>query len=153
MALANWLTSYHREAPEDHIKCKWPISTAVISRGVLGIVDRSQLNRAFGKASGTLPPSVRDAAGYTLKKIYVAGDPSPWNFLQFKDCVVDARDMADLLRCIDWTIADEEGEEGGRPASGGCRRGTCRGAWAWTQRALQEGCQRRGNRTASISGR
>ena len=72
MALANWLTSYHREAPEDHIKCKWPISTAVISRGVLGIVDRSQLNRAFGKASGTLPPSVRDAAAYTLKKNYVA---------------------------------------------------------------------------------
>ena len=113
MALAIWLTSYHREAPDDHIKCKWPISTAVISRGVLGIVDRSQLNRAFGKASGILPPSVRDAAGYTLKKIYVAGDPSPWNFLQFKDCVVDARDMADLLRCIDWTIAGEEDEEGG----------------------------------------
>jgi hypothetical protein len=113
MALANWLTSYHREALEDHIKRKWPVSTAVISRGVLGIGYRTQLNRAFGKVSGTLPPSVRDAAAYTLKKIYVAGDPSPWNFLQFKDCVVDARDMADLLRGIDWTIAGEEGEEGG----------------------------------------
>ncbi len=25
--------------------------------------------------------------------------------------------------------------------------------WAWTQRALQEGCQRRGNRIASTGGR
>ena len=79
----------------------------------MGIADRSQLNLAFGRDARALPPSVRHAAAYTRKKICVVGDPSPWNFLQFKDCVVDARDMADLLRCIDWTIAGEEGEEGG----------------------------------------
>ena len=101
MALANWLANYPREAPGSPIKCSWPISTTVVGRGVLIIVDRSQLNGAFGKAAHALPTAVRDAAGYVMKKITASGDS--WNFLLSKGRIVDARDIADLLRCIDTT--------------------------------------------------
>ena len=42
-----------------------------------------------------------------MKKITVSGDS--WNFLLFKGRIVDARDMADLLRCIDTTTEHEQG--------------------------------------------
>ena len=42
-----------------------------------------------------------------MKKITASGDS--WNFLLSKGRIVDARDIADLLRCIDTTTEHEQG--------------------------------------------
>jgi hypothetical protein len=96
LALAAYFASWPRAPGTSYITCSWPISTAVISRSVLGVTDRSQLNAAFGKAARGVPKAVRDAAHYDVSKIKIQGEPV-WHFLQFKGRKVDAHDMADLV--------------------------------------------------------
>lgn len=102
MALAAYFANWPRAPGTSYITCS---STAVISRSVLGVTDRSQLNAAFGKASRGVPKAVRDAAQYDISTIKIQGEPV-WNFLQFTGQKVNSHDMADLLRCIDAVAGD-----------------------------------------------
>ena len=102
------LANYPRERPLGALSnAARQFRRQFVGRGVLSIVDRSQLNGAFGQAASTRPTAVRDAAGYEMTKITVSGNS--WNLLLFKGrIIVDARDMADLLRCIDTTTEHEQ---------------------------------------------